>query len=75
MVVGAAEEAEAVGQDLQDALGEDEPLLLGLGSQDLEDQLLLLHGRGAGDVEPLGHPEIQDLEVVLAAAGFDPGAP
>ena len=46
-VLGRAQEAEAVGQDLEHALGEDQAFLLRLGAQDLEDQLLLLHGGGA----------------------------
>ena len=54
-VLGGAQEAEAVGQDLEHALGEDEPFLLRLGAQDLEDQLLLLHGGRARDLQRLGH--------------------
>ena len=54
-VLGGAQEAEAVGQDLEHALGEDQPFLLRLRAQDLEDQLLLLHGGGARDLERLGH--------------------
>ena len=54
-VLGGAQEAEAVGQDLEDALGEDEPFLLRLRAQDLEHQLLLLHRGGAGDLQRLGH--------------------
>ena len=50
-VLGGAQEAEAVGQDLQHALGEDQPFLLRLRAQDLEDQLLLLHGGRAGDLQ------------------------
>ena len=41
VVVGRAQEAEAVGQHLEHALGEDEPVPLRLPLQDLEDQLLL----------------------------------
>ena len=55
VVLGRAQEAEAVGQDLEHALGEDQALLLGLGPQDLEDQLLLLHRGGARDLERLRH--------------------
>ena len=54
-VLGRAQEAEAVGQDLEHALGEDQAFLLRLRAQDLEDQLLLLHGGGAGDLQALGH--------------------
>ena len=55
VVVGGAQEAEAVGQQLEDAFGEDEAALLGPGAQDLEDQLLLAQAGGAGDFELLGH--------------------
>ena len=41
VVVGAAEESVALGQHLQDALGEDQPVALGLGLEQTEDQLLL----------------------------------
>ena len=50
VVVGRAQEAEAVGQHLEHALGEDEAGLGGAGAQDLEDQLLLAHAGGAGDL-------------------------
>ncbi len=50
VVVGGAEEAEAVGQHLEHAFGEDEARLLRPGAEDLEDQLLLAHPRGAGDL-------------------------
>jgi hypothetical protein len=53
-VLGRAQEAEAVGQDLEHALGEDQPFLLRLRAQDLEHQLLLLHRGGARDLELLG---------------------
>ena len=43
VVLGRAQEAEAVGQALEHALGEDQAALLGLRLQDLEDQLLLAH--------------------------------
>ena len=51
VVVGRAQEAEAVGQDLEHALAVDEAVLLGLRLQDGEDQLLLAHRRRALDVE------------------------
>ena len=54
-VLGGAQEAEPVGQDLQHALGEDEAFLLRLRAQDLEDQLLLLHGGRARDLQRLRH--------------------
>ncbi len=51
VVVGGAQEAEAVRQHLQHAFREDETALLGPGAQDLEDELLFAHPGGAGDVE------------------------
>ncbi len=54
VVFRRAQEAEAVGQAFQDAFGEDQAVLLGLGAQDLEDQLLLAHAAGAGDGQVLG---------------------
>ena len=54
VVVGRAQEAEAVGQALEHALGEDQAALLGLRLEDLEDQLLLAHAGGALDAEVLG---------------------
>ena len=55
VVLGRAQEAEAVGQALQHAFGEDQAALFGLGLQDLEDQFLLAQAGGAGDVHVLGH--------------------
>ena len=43
VVVGGAQEAEAVGQRLEHAFGEEQAALLGARAQDLEDQLLLAH--------------------------------
>ncbi len=54
VVVGRAQEAEAVRQRLEHAFREDVAALLGAHAQDLEDQLLLAHAGGAGDVELLG---------------------
>ena len=51
VVVGGAQESEAVRQHFEHALGEDQPGLLGAGAEDLEDQLLLAHAGGAGDLE------------------------
>ncbi len=62
VVVGRAQEAEAVGQHFEHAFREDEPALLGLRLEDLEDQLLLAHAGRAGDLEILG-----DLGEVLDA--------
>ena len=62
VVVGSAEEPEAVGQDLQHALAVDEAALFGLRAEDREDQLLLAHRRCALDVEVLGDlRELADL--------------
>ena len=54
VVVGRAQEAEAVGQHLEHAFREDEAALLGARLQDLEDQLLLAHAGRARHVELLG---------------------
>ena len=54
VVVGGAQEAEAVGERLEHAFREDVAALLGAHAEDLEDQLLLAHARGAGDVQLLG---------------------
>ena len=69
--VGAAQEAEAVGEHLQRALAGDLHLLLGrlgrlrLGLQDREDQVLLLQGAGRLDVQLARHPgELRHLQVL-----------
>ena len=62
VVVGRAQEPEAVGQHLEHAFREDEAALLGLRLEDLEDQLLLAHAGRAGDGEVLG-----DLRELLDA--------
>ncbi len=49
-----AQEAEAVGQAFEHAFGEDQPVLFGLGAQDLENQFLFAHAAGAGDLQILG---------------------
>jgi len=76
VVVGRAEETEAVGQDLQHALGEDQAAFLGLRLQDLEDQLLLAHAGNAQDAEILGDAgeladghllQHRDIECLLVA--------
>ena len=54
VVVGGPQEPEAVGQDLEHAFREDEPALLGLRLEDLEDQLLLAHAGGARHHQVLG---------------------
>jgi hypothetical protein len=54
VVIGRAQEAEAVGEGLEDTLGEDVAALLGAHAQDLEDELLFAHAGGAGDVQLLG---------------------
>ncbi len=54
VVVGVPQEAVAVLQDLQHALGEHEAALFGLGLHDLEDQLLLAHGGRLFDAQRLG---------------------
>ena len=51
VVVGRAQEAEAVGQDFQHAFGEDVAFFFALGLQDLEDQVLLAEAAGAGKLQ------------------------
>ena len=53
VVIGGAQESEAVRQHFEHALGEDQPALFRARLQDLEDELLLAHAGRAGDVEPL----------------------
>ena len=70
VVVGRAQEAEAVGQALEHALGEDQAALLGLRLQDLEDQLLLAQPVGALDPEVFGDlgelPDAMSLSVRMS---------
>ena len=54
VVVGRAEEAVALGEDLEDPLREDQPVLLGLSFEDLEDQLLLSQAARALNAERVG---------------------
>jgi hypothetical protein len=51
VVVGGAEEAVTVGEDLEDAFGEDVALFFALGLKNLEDEVLLAEAGCAGDVE------------------------
>ena len=68
VVLGRAQEAEPVGQALEDALREDESLLLGLRLQDLEDQVLLAHPRRVLDLEVLRDlQELRNLDLVECA--------
>ena len=53
VVLGRAQEAEAVRQALENAFGEDQSALFGLRLQDLEDQFLLAQSGAAGDTEIL----------------------
>jgi hypothetical protein len=55
VVVRRAQEAEAIGEHLEHAFREDEPALLGLRLEDLEDQFLLAHAGRAGDIQVFGH--------------------
>ena len=57
VVVGAAEEAEAVGQDLERALAEHQAVLLDPLLEDLEDQVLLLQAGVLGEALGLGRAE------------------
>ena len=74
VIVGAAEEAEAVGQDLQRPLAEHQAVELHALLEDLEDQVLLLDARDFGEVflagllDQLrhGHPlQLGDVDVAL----------
>ncbi len=65
VVLGGAQESEPVGQALQHALGEDQPLLLGLRLQDLEDQVLLAHSGRVLDLQIFGDlEELRNLDFV-----------
>ena len=74
VVVGAAEEAEAVGEDFERPLAEHQAVLLDPLLEDLEDQVLLLqprvldHALRLGGADELGHGHLLKLgEVDLAA--------
>jgi len=54
VVVGRAEEAVAVGEDFEDAFGEDVAFFFGLRLEDLEDEVLFAEAAGTGDVEGAG---------------------
>ena len=54
VLVGRAQEPEAVGQRLEHALGVDPPALGGLRLQDREDQVLHAHARGVLDAQLVG---------------------
>ncbi len=82
VVLGSAQEAEAVGQAFEDALGEDESALFGLALQDLEDQFLLaeaghpLHAHVFGELVQVldAHVfQIREVEHRLAALLLDRG--
>ena len=65
VVVLGPEEPEAVRQDLQDAAAGDDAVLLHLGLQDGEDELLLAHPRGAFHVQVPGQGgQVVDLLVL-----------
>src|SRR5271154_6803652 len=55
IVFGRAQEAESIREAFQHAFGEDQAVLFRLGAENLEDQLLLPHPRGAGNVQFLGY--------------------
>ena len=84
MVVGAAEEAEAVGQDFERPLAEHHALELHPLLEDAEDQLLLLEAGDFGELLQLGggdqlghrHPlQLGDVDVaVLGIVAGDGGA-
>ena len=51
VVIGGAEEAVAVREDFEDALGEDVAFFFALRLEDFEDEVLLAEAAGAGDFE------------------------
>jgi hypothetical protein len=51
VVIGRAEEAVAVGEDLEDAFGEDVAFFFALRLEDLEDQILFAKAAGAGNLQ------------------------
>jgi hypothetical protein len=62
---GGTQEAEAVGQALEDAFEEDESALFGLGLEDLEDQLLFAQSGGALHAHIFGDlVELLDADVL-----------
>ena len=54
VVVRGAEKAVAIGQDFEDALGENVALFFALRLKDLEDEVLFTKAAGAADVEAAG---------------------
>ena len=72
VVVGGAEEPEAIRQDLENALGEDETVLLGLGLEDFKNELLLpeptqvLDVQITGDLIEVGDASLLQLRQVHA---------
>ena len=80
VVVRGAQEAEAVGQRLEHAFGEEQAALLGARAEDLEDQLLLAHAGGAGHVELLGdlasaRSTLMSFSVASSTTGVAPAWP
>ena len=73
VLVGTAQEAEALGQHLQHAFGEELALGLGLGLEHTEYEFLLPHGKGALDGQALGQirefADGQFLELLQAQGG------
>jgi hypothetical protein len=51
VVIGRAEESVAIGQDFENAIGEDVSFFFALGLKDFEDQVLFAEAAGTGDVE------------------------
>ncbi len=51
IVVGRAKEAVAVGQDFEDAFGKDVAFFFALRLQDFEDEVLLAHTAGTGQIQ------------------------
>jgi len=54
VVIGRAQEAVAIGQDFEDAFGEDMALFFALRLENLEDEVLFAETAGACDIEAAG---------------------
>src|SRR5450755_2676280 len=76
VVIGRAEEAVAVGQDFEDAFGEDVAFFFALGLEDLEDQVLLAHTAGTGEIQgPCNLGQLGDVLFFQFSNGHDSPKP
>src|SRR5205823_6788308 len=81
IVIGRAQEPVALGQDLENSLGEDQTALLGLRLENLEDELLLPEAARALQIQLLSHAqelgnglalEFHDVHRVQLLTGWGP---